>query len=130
MGTRLFTPESAAETAMQLEPLAARLQNSYRRLAAAAPQAIAEQTVCGEHLSELLRFYDSLGELAAAGVVLCDPERRWFELPARLRGRTVRLCWRQGEPRQIGWRDPQQREPLWPVVGQTGWEENGPERVG
>jgi hypothetical protein len=130
MACHLFTPESARETATKLEPLGVKLQTAYERLAAAAPQVRAEQSVGGAHLSELLNFYESLAALAAAGVVLCDPAKRQFELPARLRGRPVRLCWQLGSPHRIGWRDPSQSPQLLPVAGQSGWEEALPKRVG
>ena len=130
MSGRLFTPESAREIATKLEPLGAKLQASYERLEAAAPRAQADQVVGGEHLSELLNFYESLAALAEAGVVLCDPAMRRFELPARLRGRAVRLCWQLGSPLRIGWRDPSHSAPLLPVAGQSGWEEGRPKRVG
>jgi hypothetical protein len=43
--------------------------------------------------------------LAAAGIILRDPDSGLVDFPARREGRTVYLCWRLGEERVEHWHD-------------------------
>lgn len=43
--------------------------------------------------------------LAAAGIILRDPDSGLVDFPARREGRTIYLCWRLGEDRVGHWHD-------------------------
>ncbi|HYZ11530.1 MAG TPA: DUF2203 domain-containing protein [Actinomycetota bacterium] len=43
--------------------------------------------------------------LAAAGIILRDPDSGLVDFPSRREGRTVYLCWRLGEDRVAHWHD-------------------------
>jgi hypothetical protein len=43
--------------------------------------------------------------LAAAGIILRDPDSGLVDFPSRREGRTVYLCWRLGEERVAHWHD-------------------------
>lgn len=48
---------------------------------------------------------EAVEALAAAGIILRDPDTGLVDFPARREGRTVYLCWRLGEERVEHWHD-------------------------
>ncbi|MGH3022822.1 MAG: DUF2203 domain-containing protein [Gaiellaceae bacterium] len=118
---RFFTPEEANEALTTLRPLAERLVQERRALAALADDLRgAETAVAGnggriDHrsLAELRgkaaraagRVAELVEEIQAGGVQLKDLDRGLLDFPARHpeSGDTVLLCWELGEPEVAHW---------------------------
>ncbi len=62
----------------------------------------ADRAVSVPYFRSLERLGEAQGELAAEGVQLKDVDQALIDFPARHQGRTVLLCWREGED-GIGW---------------------------
>ncbi len=90
-------------------PRVARLVEEARQAMAAARErakavtAVARRNGHAPRGSEVRDFQQVLGELAADGIVLRDPDRGLIDFPAIApSGRAYWLCWLAGEP-EVGW---------------------------
>jgi hypothetical protein len=57
------------------------------------------------YLDALRVLRQEVEALAAAGIILRDPDSGLVDFPTRREGRTVYLCWRLGEDRVAHWHD-------------------------
>ena len=134
MPDRLFTPEEASAALEHVRPLVERLVE--RRAALLAAQArLAEllATVAGNggglDPGRARSLVDGVGaaerdlnevaaELAAAGVVVRDPDAGLIDFPSLRSGELVFLCWQLGEDAIEWWHGPDEgfagRKPLRP----------------
>jgi|SRR5438045_3697524 len=105
---KLFTPEEANATLDDLRETLPRLREARRALIASS-ERITERVandgggVDGRDYFEARTILRSEVErLAAAGILLRDPETGLVDFPAERDGRPVFLCWRLGED-SVGW---------------------------
>jgi hypothetical protein len=129
---RLFTPEEANQALAEVRPLAERMVQARRSLAAAARrQRELVMRIAGnggdlspgevrDAAADIEREVAAVGEcvaaLAAAGVQVKDMDEGLVDFPARHAGRDVLLCWKVGEPAVAYWHGPEEgfagRKPL------------------
>jgi hypothetical protein len=116
---RLFTPEEANQALAEVRPLAERMVQARRSLAAAARrQRELVMRIAGnggdlspgevrDAAADIEREVAVVGEcvaaLEAAGVQVKDMDEGLVDFPARHTGRDVLLCWKVGEPAVAYW---------------------------
>jgi hypothetical protein len=116
---RLFTPEEANAALAEVRPLAERMVEARRALAAAArrqrglvfriagnggdlsPGEVRDATADVERQVAVVR--DCVAALEAAGVQVKDLDEGLVDFPARHGGHDVLLCWKVGEPEVAYW---------------------------
>jgi hypothetical protein len=57
------------------------------------------------YLEAVRALREDVEALAAAGIILRDPDSGLVDFPSRREGRTIYLCWRLGEDRVGHWHD-------------------------
>lgn len=116
---RLFTPEEANEALAEVRPLAERMVQGRRTLAAAARrqrELVMRIAGNGGDLSpgevrdaaedverEVAAIAECVAALDAAGVQVKDMDEGLVDFPARHAGDEVLLCWKVGEPEVAYW---------------------------
>ena len=116
---RLFTPEEANATLAEVRPLAERMVEGRRSLAAAVRrQRELAMRIAGnggdlspgevrDAAADVEREVEAVAEcvaaLDAAGVQIKDMDEGLLDFPARHAGRDVLLCWKVGEPEVAYW---------------------------
>jgi hypothetical protein len=116
---RLFTPEEANDALSEVRPLAERMVQARRSLAAAGRrQRELALRIAGnggdlspgevrDAASDVEREVAAISEcveaLDAAGVQVKDMDEGLVDFPARHEGRDVLLCWKVGEPEVAYW---------------------------
>jgi hypothetical protein len=116
---RLFTPEQANAALAEIRPLAERMVEHRRALAAAqVRQAELVTRIAGnggdlspgevrEAAEEVAREADAIAEcvrkINEQGAQVKGLDEGLVDFPARHRGRDVLLCWRVGEPEIAYW---------------------------
>jgi hypothetical protein len=116
---RVFTPEEANEALAEVRPLAERMVQARRSLAAAArrqrelviriagnggdlsPGEVRDAAAAAER--EVATIAECVAALEAAGVQVKDMDEGLVDFPARHAGRDILLCWKVGEPAVSYW---------------------------
>jgi hypothetical protein len=116
---RVFTPEEANEALAEVRPLAERMVQARRALAAAArrqrelviriagnggdlsPGEVRDAAAAVER--EVATIAECVAALEAAGVQVKDMDEGLVDFPARHAGRDILLCWKVGEPAVSYW---------------------------
>jgi hypothetical protein len=116
---RVFTPEEANEALAEVRPLAERMVQARRSLAAAArrqrelviriagnggdlsPGEVRDAAAAVER--EVATIAECVAALEAAGVQVKDMDEGLVDFPARHAGRDILLCWKVGEPAVSYW---------------------------
>jgi hypothetical protein len=116
---RVFTPEEANEALAEVRPLAERMVQARRSLAAAArrqrelviriagnggdlsPGEVRDAAAAAER--EVATIAECVAALEAAGVQVKDMDEGLVDFPARHAGRDILLCWKVGEPGVSYW---------------------------
>jgi hypothetical protein len=116
---RVFTPEEANEALAEVRPLAERMVQARRSLAAAArrqrelviriagnggdlsPGEVRDAAAAVER--EVAAIAECVAALEAAGVQVKDMDEGLVDFPARHAGRDILLCWKVGEPAVSYW---------------------------
>jgi hypothetical protein len=116
---RVFTPEEANEALAEVRPLAERMVQARRSLAAAArrqrelviriagnggdlsPGEVRDAAAAVER--EVATIAECVAVLEAAGVQVKDMDEGLVDFPARHAGRDILLCWKVGEPAVSYW---------------------------
>jgi hypothetical protein len=116
---RVFTPEEANEALAEVRPLAERMVQARRSLAAAArrqrelviriagnggdlsPGDVRDAAAAVER--EVATIAECVAALEAAGVQVKDMDEGLVDFPARHAGRDILLCWKVGEPSVSYW---------------------------
>jgi hypothetical protein len=116
---RVFTPEEANDALAEVRPLAERMVQARRSLAAAARrqrELVIRIAGNGGDLSpgevrdaaadverEVATIAECVAALEAAGVQVKDMDEGLVDFPARHAGRDILLCWKVGEPAVSYW---------------------------
>jgi hypothetical protein len=116
---RVFTPEEANEALAEVRPLAERMVQARRSLAAAArrqrelviriagnggdlsPGEVRDAAAAVER--EVATIAECVAALEAADVQVKDMDEGLVDFPARHAGRDILLCWKVGEPAVSYW---------------------------
>jgi hypothetical protein len=105
---KLFTAEEANASLDELREVLPRLREARRALISAGKR-ITERVANDGGGVEGRDYFDArrilkedVERLAAAGILLRDPESGLVDFPAEREGRRVFLCWRLGEE-SVGW---------------------------
>jgi hypothetical protein len=116
---RVFTPEEANDALAEVRPLAERMVQARRSLAAAArrqrelviriagnggdlsPGEVRDAAAAVER--EVATIAECVAALEAAGVQVKDMDEGLVDFPARHAGRDILLCWKVGEPAVSYW---------------------------
>jgi hypothetical protein len=116
---RVFTPDEANDALAEVRPLAERMVQARRSLAAAARrqrELVIRIAGNGGDLSpgevldaaadverEVATIAECVAALEAAGVQVKDMDEGLVDFPARHAGRDILLCWKVGEPAVSYW---------------------------
>jgi hypothetical protein len=104
--TRIFTPRSARECALELLPVARLMCRLVREMDSARDGAGGpEGPVAAGYFSLFEGFIAAAGRIEASGVRIKDPRAGVLDFPAVRDGRRVFLCWWVGEPTVDFWHE-------------------------
>jgi hypothetical protein len=111
---RLFTLEEADALLTTLRPLVDEMVRCRARLLELQPsiEPLLQKMLgnggskaTGELLSKFERLRAAIHAIEAEGVFVKDIQTGLLDFPSRRQGKTVFLCWKQGEPSVTHWHD-------------------------